>query len=1037
VSVAIAQSILLEQVRAQAKQEANVNQVTTLLYSRTVAQLQEALEKTVELFQGSGGRLYLPINGTNQTTDLYTCGEQPDHISGNDRNIEENLLWQNFLHSAEIATNRDSENNTNEKPWSVAWMRAVYTLSSVPQESITDLNIWAIADIYQEPLFRTLAISFQATKIRGILIVPICFGYEVVGCLSIFRNDTNHEVLWAGEHDPDKRQLAPRQSFEAWKQIKKGNAQSWADSDIRLAQSLSERFATAIKQDKLYKQIQILNASLEKQVQIRTMELHYSTMIANQQRALARILAKLQQALDIDSFFCTATEEVRQLLAVDRVGIYQFDPDWGGGFINRLESLSPEWAHILAASRTIWNDSYLQETQGGRYQNHEVSNVSDIYNAQLSPCHVEILEHYLIKAFLVIPIFVGRKLWGLLGIYKHSKTRVWEESEVEFSKQVAAYLGAALQQAEGLEQTQTQARQLPAIEEQQQTLAIVISKIRQSLDLSTIFTTTTQEVRRLLHADRVIIFRFKSDRQQGQIISEDIRIDYLSILGTPIPKHPLAKEIKANPTKEDYTVDDVDNAELEADYLKMLSDFQVKASLVVPLFRNEELWGLLCIHQCSGARQWQPREKEFVTQIASQLGVALQQAELLVQAQTMREAADAANMAKSEFLANMSHELRTPLNAILGLSESLQENVYGELNEKQTNAIVTIEQSGQHLLNLISDILDLTQIEAGKLKLQIAPTLLPKLCENSLSFVKQAAEAKKIVVEVNITPIAIEVAVDELRMRQVLINLLNNAVKFTPVGGKVTLSVDIDNKNVNKQTIQFHVSDTGIGIAPENISKLFQSFVQIDSKLNRQYEGTGLGLALVKYLVELQNGRVDVESTIGLGSCFTVTLPYISIPTHSLPIPTPPISQPIDLKTKPERLNNKQSAPISQSTKPALILLAEDSEANTKTIVDFLEQQGYEIIQAQNGQEAVDMANASHPNLILMDIQMPIMDGLDATRQIRSLPAIADIPVIALTALAMPNDREKCLEAGANSYLSKPVKLKQLLLTIQQILKEV
>ncbi|MCL1492865.1 MAG: GAF domain-containing protein [Pseudanabaena sp. Salubria-1] len=215
----------------------------------------------------------------------------------------------------------------------------------------------------------------------------------------------------------------------------------------------------------------------------------------------------------------------------------------------------------------------MQETQGGRYQNHEVSNVSDIYNAQLSPCHVEILEHYLIKAFLVIPIFVGRKLWGLLGIYKHSKTRVWEESEVEFSKQVAAYLGAALQQAEGLEQTQTQARQLPAIEEQQQTLAIVISKIRQSLDLSTIFTTTTQEVRRLLHADRVIIFRFKSDRQQGQIISEDIRIDYLSILGTPIPKHPLAKEIKANPTKEDYTVDDVDNAELEADYLKMLSDF--------------------------------------------------------------------------------------------------------------------------------------------------------------------------------------------------------------------------------------------------------------------------------------------------------------------------------------------------------------------------------------------------------------------------------------------------------------------------------
>jgi light-regulated signal transduction histidine kinase (bacteriophytochrome)/ActR/RegA family two-component response regulator len=1039
VSVAISQSILLEQVREKAQQESNVNRVTTLLYAKPMVQLQEALEAAVDLFQGSGGRLYLPITDTSQASELYICGDQPDQISGHNRCIEENLLWQKFLRSAESDVNSEAETNSSVHPWSVHWMRLAYALSDISREPITNLNIWAIADIYQEPLFRTLVTAFQTTDVRGILIVPIYSGNEVVGCLSIFRNDSDREMLWAGEHNPDKRQLSPRQSFQAWKQIKKGESDAWKESDIRLVQALAERFATAIKQYKLYRQVQVLNASLEQQIQIRTAELQYSTMIANQQRALARILAKLQKALDTKTIFCTATEEVRQLLAVDRVSIYHFDSDWGGGFIKDLESISPEWNNIAVATRTVWNDSHLQETQGGRYKNHEVSNVSDIYNAELSPCHIEVLEHYFIKAFLIIPIFVGRQLWGLLGIYKHSSPRIWEDSEVEFGKQVAAYLGSALQQAEILEQTQTQARQLPAIEEQQQTLASVIGKIRETLDLSTIFNTTTQEVRHLLNADRVVIFRFQDtpNHEQALIISEDIRTGYLSILDTPVKKHFLAEAVKLNPSKKCYAIDDVDNTEIADYYLKMLSEFQVKASLVVPLFRNKELWGLLCIHQCSKVRQWQIREQEFAIQIASQLGVALQQAELLTQAQTMREAADAANTAKSEFLANMSHELRTPLNAILGLSESLQENIYGELNEKQEQAIATIEQSGQHLLNLISDILDLTQIEVGKLKLQIAPTSLPKLCDNSLSFVKLAAAAKKISIETKITPLVLEVVVDELRMRQVLINLLNNAVKFTPAGGKVTLNVEIDNENLHQPKLQFQVMDTGIGIAPENIGKLFHSFVQIDSKLNRQYEGTGLGLALVKHLVEIQNGKVDVRSALGQGSCFTVTVPYITIPRSQ---PQLLLSPSLPTKTNLELENKKPSvSPVNTnhqfSTTP-LILLAEDQEANTTMIVDFLVMQGYEIIQAKNGQEALEMTKDRHPNLILMDIQMPIMDGLEATRQIRDIPEIASTPVIALTALAMPNDRKRCLEAGANDYLSKPVKLKQLLLTIQRILQE-
>lgn len=443
VSVAIAQSILLEQVREQAKQEANINRVTAVLYTLPPVQLQAALEETVALFCGSGGRLYLPTNESQQSIELYVCGTQPEQIDRvHNRYIEENLLWQKFL-TAKVHAD-DSKSSSGIKPWSVEWMRAMYALSAVPWESNTNSNIWPIANIYREPLFRTLVPAFQNTQIRGVLIVPLYFGQEVAGCLTIFREDSDREIVWAGEHDPDTRQLSPRQSFAAWRQIKKEQAQSWTEADIRLAQALSERFSTAVKHYRLYGQLQTLNANLELQVQVRTAELQQSNAIGNQQRAGAGILSKLQKALDVETICRTATQEVRQLLNIDRVAIYCFDADWGGGFIRNLESVSPEWTQIVLATRTVWNDSYLQETQGGRYKNHEISNVSDIYNAGLSPCHIEVLEHYCIRAFLVIPIFIGDKLWGLLGAYNHSTPRVWKDSELVFTNQFAAHLGAVL-----------------------------------------------------------------------------------------------------------------------------------------------------------------------------------------------------------------------------------------------------------------------------------------------------------------------------------------------------------------------------------------------------------------------------------------------------------------------------------------------------------------------------------------------------------------------------------------------------------------
>ena len=385
-----------------------------------------------------------------------------------------------------------------------------------------------------------------------------------------------------------------------------------------------------------------------------------------------------------------------------------------------------------------------------------------------------------------------------------------------------------------------------------------------------------------------------------------------------------------------------------------------------------------------------------------------------------------ASRLKDEFLANMSHELRTPLNSILGMSEALNEEIYGELNEKQKRSLQTIRESGRHLLLLINDMLDLSRIGAGKLKLDIVPVSVLPLCQSSLQCVEPLAQKKHIHISFSYDNCIKSISADGRCVKQMLVKLLSNAIKFTPGGNTIGLDVEGDAEH---RIIRFTVWDTGIGIASKDIEELFQPFVQLDSKLSRKYHGIGLGLSLVARMADMHGGSVAVESEEGKGSRFMILLPWEE---HDFTIPET-ASAPAGFEFESLVPRKERKPAINQKIRP-LVLVVDDNELTLKNCSRFLSNKGFRLVLAGNGWEAFAQTREAHPDLILMDIRMPEMDGLEAIRHIRSDKKGQAIPIIAVTSLAIPGDREKCLSAGANEYLIKPVSLKELSQSILRLL---
>ena len=464
------------------------------------------------------------------------------------------------------------------------------------------LDVKQVNDIYKAGFSSCYLDTLEKYQAKAYLIAPIFEGGELWGLLAVYQN------------------TGPRQ---------------WQEQEAELLLILGERLSMVLTQLKYSARLQEKSDQLETRSQQLTESVEQGVA---HNKLISRIgLTLVQEKYSPDSLLDFVVRELRKQLKSDRVAIYRFHPDWSGEFI--AESVAEGWVKLVSSGmNTLWEDTHLQETQGGRYRNNETFAVNDIYQAGHADCHIEMLEQFEVRAYAIAPILQGKKLWGLIGAYQNGAARHWHELDVNLLSQAGVQLGVALQQWEYLGQLQQQTEQLSKVAEQERLITEIVNRIRRSLDTQQAFKTTAREIRNFLNADRVAIFKFDPDGRDGRTVAEDVNSAYTAALSVKVTDHCFSENF-GRKYKQGWVsvIPDIYQAGLPECYIEVLSQFQVRANLVVPLLKGEELWGLFSIHQCSGPRQWQDSEIDFAKRIAAQLNVAIQQGEYLEQVQQKSE----------------------------------------------------------------------------------------------------------------------------------------------------------------------------------------------------------------------------------------------------------------------------------------------------------------------------------------------------------------------------------------------------------------
>ncbi len=514
---------------------------------------------------------------------------------------------------------------------------------------------FVVNDIYQMGHAQCHIDILEQYEMKAYIIAPIFAGEKLWGLLAAYQN--------SGPRD--------------W--------QPWEESFVT---QIGLQFGVAISQGEYLEQVQTKSDQL--------------AQIVEQEKVFTKIVNRIRQSLDVESVFKTTTQEVRQSLQCDRVAVYRFNPDWGGEFV--AESVGTGWTKLVGPDiKTVLDDTYLQETKGGRYVRGENFIVNNIYEVGLAPCHIEILEQFEAKAYMIAPIFFGDKLWGLLAAYQNSSSREWQSWEVNFLVQTSLQFSLAKSQIDYLELVRVKSEKLAQIAEQEKAVTKISNRIRQSLDVEEIFKTTTQEVRQLLRCDRVAVYRFNPN-WSGEFVAESAGHLWVKLVGPDIKTvwedtHLQETQGGRYAQGENFVVHDIYQVGHFPCHIEVLEQFEAKAYVIVPVFAGEELWGLLAAYQNSGTRDWEELEVTLLGRIGSQLGLALQHTEYLqqVQAQSAKlaEAATREKAAK-ELLQQRSIQLlkalRPALNGDLTVRAPITEDELGTIADAYNNTLQALRE---------------------------------------------------------------------------------------------------------------------------------------------------------------------------------------------------------------------------------------------------------------------------------------------------------------------------------------------------------
>jgi PAS domain S-box-containing protein len=837
---------------------------------------------------------------------------------------------------------------------------------------------------------------------------------------------------------------------------------------------------------------------------------------SQQQEALiTKISQRVRQSLELDKIYEAIVQEVQGFLKADRTVIYKFNPNMSGTIV--AEAVDSPWEASL--NKKII-DTCFRDNLGGAYCQGKIFAAQDIYAANLSPCHIQLLERFQVKANLVVPILLPDAtqssirvddspslLWGLLIVHQCSTPRNWEDVDLRLLQQLSVQLAIALHQAELYQNLQNLNSSL---EEQVQQRTDELRQNEQLLKVS--FDNAPVGMATLSIEGKFLTVNKDICKTYGYSLEELLHISAIDIT------HPDSVEATlANLTK--LLVGETESTIQEKQYIH----------------KNGEI--VEAISRVSLIRDIDNRPVHFVVSVEDITQKKQNESKLAA-----AKLAEAANKAKSEFLASMSHELRTPMNAVIGMTGLLSST---PLSTQQQLFVSGIRQGGELLLSVINKILDFSQIESGAIELEEHPFDLRTCIEEILDLmVSQAAEKSldlSALIDLDVPQLIIS---DSTCLRQILVNLISNAIKFTESGEIViTLSSKLIELDSNTYQLNFAVRDTGVGIAPESINRLFKPFSQADSSITRQYGGTGLGLAISKQLCKLMDGEMQVESELGKGTTFNFFIHAQAIATdplvinpdldkkHLLVVSTKPTIQQVmqlytpslgmlvqpalsegealqylgasnfdailidrhlqsidglelasniqeifpslpvilltsvgatDISkfihcagylTKPitasklyhlflsifssvpqakNLINIVQLKSDFASSYPFQILIVEDNTVNRQILLLMLERLGYKGDAVANGLESVNALKRQAYDLVFMDIQMPIMDGLTASQHIRQM-SDRDPWIIGLSANAFKESRETALSAGMNDYLTKPLQIEDLVSTLQRI----